>query len=446
MEKVLHLKCISCGREVKPQGMQYLCRECGGNLDVVYDYKAIAARLTRDSLARDGNYSIWRYWDLLPLSDRSNIMPLRIGWTPLYRAERLEKRLGLQTLYLKDDGRNPSASFKDRASSVAIAKALELEFPVIAGASTGNAASSTACLCASLGLSPTIFVPSTAPVAKVAQLLVFGARVFSVAGSYDDAFDLCTEACREYGWYNRNTGYNPYTREGKKTVSFEICEQLGWEVPDTVLVPVGDGNIISGAWKGFQDLHWVGLIDRLPRLIAVQSELSSSVVDAILSDGKIKPVEAATIADSISVDVPRDGQAAVRAVRESKGTGVLVEDEKILGAILTLARQAGIFAEPAGATSLAGLEKLRETGVIGDRETVVCLVTGNGLKDVKSAIKVAGEATPIEPTLDALKKLGHKLEQTSVLGCAQVIIYNKEENLLEGGYDRRRHDGGVAGH
>lgn len=404
MSSVKGLKCISCGKEYEVKGMQYICEKCGGNLDVIYDYEEIASRLTRESLAKDTDYSVWRYWELLPLSDRSNIMPLQIGWTPIYRAERLEKKLGLKSLYLKDDGRNPSGSFKDRASSVAVCKALELGFPVIAGASTGNAASSTACLCASLGISPTIFVPAAAPEAKIAQLLVFGATVYAVLGSYDDAFDLCTEVCREYGWFNRNTGYNPYTREGKKTVSYEICEQLGWEVPDTVLVPVGDGNIISGVWKGFKDLYGVGLIDRLPRLIAVQSDKSSAVVEAVLGDGKVRPVEATTVADSISVDLPRDGEAAVQAVKESSGTGLLVSDEKILQSILTIARGAGVFAEPAGATAYAGLEKMRREGSISDDETVVCLVTGNGLKDVKSAIKVAGNPVSIEPTLASFRK------------------------------------------
>jgi len=404
VSNVTGLKCVGCGRRHRAEGMSYVCPECGGNLDVTYDYELIATRLSRESLASDQDYSIWRYRALLPLKDESHRMPLQIGWTPLYRATRLEKRLGLKTLFLKDDGRNPSASFKDRASSVAVAKALEFGFPIIAGASTGNAASSTACLCASLGISPTIFVPRSAPQAKVAQLLVFGARVFAVEGSYDDAFDLCGEACREYGWYNRNTGYNPYTREGKKTVSYELCEQLDWEVPDTIFVPVGDGNIISGVWKGFRDLREIGLIERFPRLVAVQSALSASVVDAVLGDGVIRPVHSTTIADSISVDRPRDGEAAVAAVRESKGTAVAVTDEEIIKAILTIARGAGVFAEPAGAASFAGLEKMREEGLVADDETIVCLVTGNGLKDVRSAVKAAGEAVSIEPSLESLKK------------------------------------------
>jgi threonine synthase len=404
MDNVKGLKCTGCGREYNSTGMRYVCEKCGKNLDVVYDYAVIRKRLNRKSLAGNPDYSVWRYWDLYPLSDRSNIMPLVIGWTPLCRAKRLAERLGVQNLWIKDDGRNPSASFKDRASSVAIAKALELEFDRISGASTGNAASSTACLCAGIGVSPIIFVPESAPEAKIAQLLIFGAKVFAVKGSYDDAFDLCLEASREYGWYNRNTGYNPYTREGKKSCSFEVCEQMDWDVPELVFVPVGDGNILSGVWKGFKDLLGVGMIDRMPRLIAVQSERSSSVADAVHGDGVIRPVRATTVADSISVDFPRDGDMAVRAVAESGGTAVKVSDDEILDAITLIARTCGVFAEPAGATSVAGLRKLLEEGKVSGSEKIVCLITGNGLKDVSSAMRIAGKPVSIEPTLQNLKK------------------------------------------
>jgi threonine synthase len=404
MHNVLGLKCTGCGREFEPRGMRYVCDRCGKNLDVVYDYDVIRKKLTRETLAANTDFSVWRYWDLYPLEDHSTIMPLAIGWSPLYRAEALGRLLGMQKLLLKDDGKNPSASFKDRASSVAVAKAVELGFNKICGASTGNAASSTACLCASMGLSPIIFVPETAPKAKIAQLLIFGARVFAVKGSYDDAFDLCLEATAEYGWYNRNTGYNPYTREGKKSCSFEICEQLNWEIPDLVLVPVGDGNIISGIWKGFKDLHGVGLISSLPALVAVQSEKSSAVADAVNGDGVIHPVKATTIADSISVDLPRDGDMAVRAVKESRGMAVTVSDEEILDTIPLLARTSGIFAEPAGATSVAGLRKLIADGKLSGSERVVCLITGNGLKDIDTAMKIAGKTVSIEPELASLKK------------------------------------------
>lgn len=404
MSHVLGLKCTGCGKEFGARGMTYVCDACGKNLDVVYDYGAIRKKLTREALAENADFSVWRYWDLYPLKDREGVMPLQIGWSPLYRAETLAKAVGVERLWVKDDGRNPSASYKDRASSVAVAKAVELGFDKICGASTGNAASSTACLCASIGLSPIIFVPETAPKAKIAQLLIFGARVFAVKGTYDEAFDLCLEATEEYGWYNRNTGYNPYTREGKKSCSFEICEQLNWEPPDLVLVPVGDGNIISGVWKGFRDLYGTGLIDRLPRLVAVQSAKSSAIADAVNGDGVIRTVKATTVADSISVDLPRDGDMAVRAVRESKGLAVTVRDEDILEAIPLLARSCGIFAEPAGATSIAGLKKLAREGTIGGNERIVCLVTGNGLKDVDTAMRIAGKTISIAPELSDLKK------------------------------------------
>lgn len=404
MKRVKGMKCTGCGREDEERGMRYLCGECGKNLEVVYDYRAVSRTLTRQILSKNPDLSVWRYWDLYPLEDRSFIMPLQIGWTPLYGAEKLGRSLGLGNLWIKDDGRNPSASFKDRASCVAVVKALELGFDEICGASTGNAASSTACLCASLGISPIIFVPESAPAAKIAQLLVFGAKVFTVKGSYDDAFDLCLEASKEYGWYNRNTGYNPYTREGKKSCSFEICEQMGWNIPDLVLVPVGDGNIISGIWKGFRDFYGAGLIDGLPGIVAVQSEKSRAVVNAVEGDGVIRPVEATTIADSISVDVPRDGEMAVRAVRESGGMAVAVSDEEILDSITLLARTCGVFAEPAGATSIAGLRKLAAGGKIKGTERVVCLVTGSGLKDIDSARKVAGRPISIDPTMDSFRE------------------------------------------
>lgn len=404
MKNVLGLKCTICGRETRIRGIQYACESCGKNLEVIYDYKVIRKKVTRKTLAQNPDFSVWRYWDFYPLKDRRNIMPVKIGWTPLYKADRLAKLFGLKNVYVKDDGRNPSASFKDRASSVAVAKALELGYKTICGASTGNAAASTACLCASIGIRPIIFVPQTAPEAKIAQLLVFGAHVLTVKGTYDQAFDLCLQATAEYGWYNRNTGYNPYTREGKKSCSFEICEQLGWHAPDMVLVSVGDGNIISGIWKGFKDLYATKLIDRLPRLVAVQSDKSRAIADAVNGDGVVRPVSATTIADSISVDLPRDGEMAVRAVKESNGMAVTVSDEDILEMIPVTARSAGVFAEPAGAASVAGLKKLSESGRVKPAEKVVCVVTGNGLKDIKSAIQVAGQTMPIEPSLAALKE------------------------------------------
>jgi len=321
-------------------------------------------------------------------------------------------------LLLKDDSRNPSASFKDRASAIALVRAREQGEQLVTGASTGNAASSTAVLAAAMGIRTRIFIPRTAPRAKVAQLLAFGAEVLAVDGTYDAAFDLCLAATERFGWYNRNTGFNPFTREGKKSVSFEICEQLGWEVPDLVVVPVGDGNIISGVWKGFTDLHHIGFIERLPRLLAVQAEHSDAVVRALeRDDGKIEPVSGDTVADSISVSRPRDGDAAVRAVRDSGGMGIRVTDEEILAAIPQVARGSGVFGEPAGVTACAGLKRAAAEGRVDGKlhsersaphanadppfhaRRIVVLVTGSGLKDVASVMKVTGEPAliPADP-------------------------------------------------
>jgi threonine synthase len=330
---------------------------------------------------------------------------LQVGGTPLMPAPVLGAQLGLTRLWLKDDSRNPSASFKDRAGAVALAVAHEQRAPLVAGASTGNAASSFALLCARTGMPAIIFVPENAPAAKVAQILLFGAHVVAVRGTYDQAFDLCAEACREFGWYNRNTGFNPYTREGKKTCSYEIVEQLDWEVPDWVFVSVGDGNILSGLWKGFTDLKALGLISKVPRLAAVQAEGSNAVKQAFDGDGKLRPVSGKTIADSISVSMPRDGEAAVAALRESNGIAISVGDEEILAAMRLAARYEGVFAEPAAAAAVAGTARAVIEGHVGRDESVVTVITGSGLKDVPSAMRAAGSPHLIAPTMKALKDL-----------------------------------------
>ena len=399
------LKCLhsGCGATHSIEEVLYTCPKCGANLQVTYDYDKIRREFGRDSLAGNHDLTMWRYLPLYPVQSR--IVSPPIGWSPLFQATRLQEQLGLKSLYIKDDGRNPSASFKDRASAIALVRAREMGLDLVTGASTGNAASSTAVLAAAMGIKARIFIPKAAPRAKVAQILAFGAEVLAVDGVYDDAFDLCLAATREFGWYNRNTGYNPYTREGKKSVSFEICEQLNWQVPDLVVVPVGDGNIISGVWKGFVDFHRLGLIDKLPRLLAVQAEGSDAVVRALEGDGTIPKVTGETVADSISVCVPRDGEAAVQAVQESRGFALRVSDEEILAAILELARTSGVFGEPAGATSLAGLKKAVGLGQVDPTWTTVILVTGNGLKDVASVMKATGEPRLVSPDPGRLREI-----------------------------------------
>jgi len=252
---------------------------------------------------------------------------------------------------------------------------------------------------------PVIFVPRTAPPAKLAQLLVYGATVLSVDGTYDQAFDLCRQACDEFGWYNRNTGYNPFTREGKKTCAFELCEQLGWKVPDFVFVSVGDGNIISGLWKGFTDFKALGLIDKLPKMVAVQAEGSAAITNAWKKGGPVLPVSGKTVADSISVSLPRDGAAAVAAVKKSKGFAVTVSDREILAAIPAVAQGAGVFSEPAGAAAYAGLARCAAAGQVRENDSVVVVVTGNGLKDVAGAMKIAGRPHEVGTGMSSVRRL-----------------------------------------
>ncbi|MBI5596722.1 MAG: threonine synthase [Elusimicrobia bacterium] len=405
MARVLALDCPACGRGHSLKETQDLCPSCGGNLEAVYDYARAKKRLSRRSLAADADRTLWRYAELLPIAGRSGIPSVPVGWTPLFRAERLARGLGLREVWLKDEGRSASASFKDRASAVVVARALEEKRPVVAVASTGNAAASLACLAAGTAAKAVIFVPRSAPAPKLAQLLIFGARVVTVDGSYDDAFDLCLQACREYGWYNRSTGFNPFTREGKKTAAFELCEQLGWQVPDLVFVPVGDGNIISGIWKGLRELKALGLIERTPRLVAAQAEGSDSIARAVASGGALRPSRARTVADSISVRLPKDGPAGVRAVTESGGFAVPVSDAAILSAMRELARGANVFAEPAAAAAYAALAQAARKGLVRPRESAAVLVTGSGLKDSAAALKAAGKPHLIEPSMPALRAL-----------------------------------------
>jgi threonine synthase len=409
MAKIKCLKCFMCGKEVVPKKGVYLCPDCGGNLEVTYNYDEIGKSYTKDSLKNNCVFDIWRYLPLLPIKNLKNIPNVHIGGTPLYELKKVAKEFDIKKLYLKDDGRNPSASFKDRAGAIALVNALEQKADVICGASTGNAASSMACLTATTDIKTIIFVPKTAPKAKVAQLLVFGAKVIMVDGTYDDAFDLCIKASDKYGWYNRNTGYNPYTREGKKTCSLEIYEQLNFQVPDKLFVSVGDGNIISGIWKGWKDLYNLGWLKKLPQIIAVQAKFSNAVQKAFDSNSNIKSVSGKTVADSISVGLPRDGEAAVQAVRESKGFAITVTDKQILDSIKEVARKCGVFGEPAGVTSYAGLKKAVAEKKVKKTDTVVFVVTGNGLKDIDSAMKTVGKPFLIKPELSELDKLIKKI-------------------------------------
>ena len=325
-----------------------------------------------------------------------------IGVSGLYEADRLGELLGLGKLWIKDDGQNPTASLKDRASAMAVAKAGEAGAKIIACSSTGNAASSLAGNAAAAGLRTFIFVPERAPKGKVAQLMTFGANVISVQGNYEETFELSRAAIDKWGWYNRNAAINPYLSEGKKTVSLEIAEQLHWKMPDYLAISVGDGCTIAGVWKGLKDLYAIGFIDRLPRLISVQAEGCHPINRAIESGEDWRPMEENTLADSIAVGVPRNADKALMAIRESNGIAVNVTDEEIMAAQKLLGTTCGVFGEPAGVTGTAGVRKLCAQGVLGPDDTVVSVVTGNGLKDVANAIRFCGEPMKLPNDLDRL--------------------------------------------
>ena len=401
MKHVKYGKCVRCGRTYEATPDLTVCA-CGGILDITYDYDFIKARLTKETLANRAERSMWRYRELLPIEEDTAPTPLRVGWSPLYEEPRLAEALGLGRLFVKDDGQNPTASLKDRASAMAVAKAREAGAGVIACSSTGNAASSLAGNAAAAGLSTYIFVPSRAPKGKVAQLMTFGATVISVQGSYEETFELSKQAIDKWGWYNRNAAINPYLSEGKKTVALEIMEQLNWEVPDYIAISVGDGCTIAGLWKGLKDLYAIGFIDRLPRLISAQAAGCCPLNRAIEMDTPWEPMEENTLADSIAVGVPRNADKALMAIRESNGLTVNVTDQEIMAAQQLLGRTCGVFGEPAGVTGTAGVKKLCEAGKLGKNDTVVSVVTGNGLKDVANAIAACGEPIAIPGDMDRL--------------------------------------------
>jgi threonine synthase len=407
LSKVLKLKCVKCGREYTEAEILYTCRDCGiaGILDVILDYDAIKREMTPQYFKQNTDYSLWRYLPAIPIDNPQGIQPLHVGWTPLYEIHKLTQETGLQCLYIKDDSRNPTASLKDRASAVGIAKAIELGRKVVCTASTGNAASSLSGFAASAGIETFIFVPETAPEAKVTQLLIYGSNVFLVQGTYDEAVELCFKAADEFNWYNRSCAINPYLVEGKKTISYEICEQLGWKSPEIVVVAVGDGCTIAGVWKGFKECYQLGLIDRLPKIVGIQALNSNPVTRAFKKKTyQFEYQKPQTLADSISVGIPRNGIKALNAVHESGGWMLDVSDEEILEAMKILAQKTGIFGEPAGVTSFAGIIKLKEQGTFSGSEKIVSIVSGSGLKDIKSAALAAGKARVIHPEMDEVRK------------------------------------------
>lgn len=407
--KNIHYQCVNCGNTYETAGVMYLCPDCSYNntpdqapkgvLKTIYNYDALKKHFTGFTTLRHHGFI-----DLLPIQSAESLPKLRVGETPLYKINKLNNNTLPFSIFLKDDSQNPTFSFKDRASALVSAFAKEHAFDTIVAASTGNAGSSIAGICASQRQKAIVIVPATAPLAKLTQILMYGAKLIPVSGTYDDAFELSLKATESFGWYNRNTAYNPITIEGKKSVSFEIFEQMHFSLPDRIFVPSGDGVIISGVYKGFEDLLKLNLIDRIPVIVAVQSTGSDNLVRNMGSKTFVVH-QSDTLADSISVDIPRNFYMAEQYLLQYKGETLSVTDEEILSASACLASNTGIFAEPAAATAFAGLLAYSAQNKLPEGSKNAVLLTGSGLKDLKSVQKMLTLPPSIDPTIENLKKL-----------------------------------------
>ncbi len=402
-----HFRCVECGEEYPEDPQRLVCTRCaakqepGGTIRGVLEVVLKTLPTSWPHFRPSDREFLFAF---LPITDEGAIPPLPVGDTPLIEVPRLRHELEMPNLYLKDDTRNPSGSTKDRASLLVITKAVEYGCDTVATASTGNAASALAAVAAAAGLRAVVLVPASAPTAKLTQMLSYGATVIPVDGTYDQAFELCTAACDRFGWYNRSTALNPFTIEGKKTAAIEIAAAMTPVTPDAVLVPTGDGVISAGIAKGFRDLEDAGLIPSRPRLIAVQPEGSSAIVRALRSgaDEAHAMPDATSVADSLNVEMPRNAIGCLAEVRASNGGGVEVSDDAILEAIPRLASATGVFAEPAGAAALAGLEAALDERLVDRDERVVLMITGGGLKDITAAAQAVPAPDPVEPTLEAV--------------------------------------------
>lgn len=401
MAHVRALQCRECGRtyDISPR---YSCEFCFGPLEVAYDYDAVASSVTRATIAA-GPPTIWRYADLLPVQPTDGGLP--VGLTPLVRADRLAEELGLGEVWVKDDTRNPTNSFKDRVVAVALAKALEFGLKTVACASTGNLANAVAGAAARAGLPSYVFIPADLEPAKVITTAVYGANVVAVDGTYDDVNRLCAELASEHPWAFVNVNVRPFYAEGSKTLAYETAEQLGWRAPDHVVVPVGSGSLLTKIQKGFQDLVRVGLLDEAPvRISGAQAAGCSPIATAFAeASDTIRPVKPATIAKSLAIGDPADGYYALDTVRSTGGALAAVDDDEVIAGIRLLARTEGIFGETAAGVTIASLRRLAADGVVRADERVVVYVTGHGLKTLDAVASHAGPTATIAPTLDAFR-------------------------------------------
>ena len=400
------LRCRECGHTYPVEAL-HVCDFCFGPLEVTYDYQAISGAISRQSVAA-GPQTIWRYAPLLP-ADPTAPVDLGAGFTPLVRADRLAAEIGLGELWLKNDTVNPTGSFKDRVVSVALTKARQLGFKVAACASTGNLANSVAAHAARAGMESYVFIPKGLEVAKVITTAIYAGHVIEVEGNYDDVNRLCAELASERpSWAFVNVNVRTYYAEGSKTLAFEVAEQLGWQVPDHVVVPVGSGSQLVKIHKGFKELHTVGLIEEEPevRVSGAQAEGCAPVATAFIEGvDHIRPVKPSTIAKSLAIGNPADGWYALDTVRSTGGALAAVSDQEILEGISLLARTEGIFAETAGGVTVATLSKLASQGVVRRDERVVAYITGHGLKTVEAVTGHVAPTATIAPTLESFNQV-----------------------------------------
>lgn len=408
---VTGLRCVECGHEYALHEANFLCNHCGGNLQVDLNLEHVAKSVSREILERR-NSGLEKYLEFLPI--KQLLVSLSEGNTPLLKSERLAERLKLKNIYLKDETQNPTGVFKDRATAIATTKAIELDLKTVAIASTGNAAASLAGYSAKAGLKCFVGVPADVPIGKLIQSVAYGARVLPINGTYDQVFDIITEACEKFGWYNCNPGVNPFRIEGKKTISYEICEQLHWNCPDKLIVPIGNGCLLAGIWRGWKEFSELGFVSGNPTIVGIQAEGSAPLVKAF-KEGKekVEPVIPNTLAGGIAVGNPRNATKAMRALKESAGVAETVSDKEIMDAQKDLAKLAGVFAEPAGAAPIAGLKKLVDQGRIERSDVVVCVITGTGLKDSNTFLKGCEISPPIKPGLSAIEEVLNRTEADS---------------------------------
>jgi len=403
---MISMKCIGCGVEYPVNEIIYNCKRCGDLLEVRVDERALKKKIeTREWRLRP--ISVWKYKEFLPIFDETKIVTLNEGGTPLYRCERLGKVLGIKNLYVKNEGANPTGSFKDRGMTVGVSKALELGVKAVVCASTGNTSASLAAYAAKAGLPCIVLIPAgKIALGKLAQAMMYGAIVVGVKGNFDVALQMAVGASKQIGLYLLNS-INPFRIEGQKTAAFEVCDQLEWQVPDRVVLPVGNAGNITAYWKGFKELKALGLIEKLPKMVGVQAAGASPIAKAFAANSAtIEPVKyPETVATAIRIGNPVNWKRALNTLRESSGTALIVADDEIIKAQKLLARKEGIFIEPASAASIAGLKKLVENGEVDVDETIVCVATGHGLKDPEAAVRSCDGIIEIEPSLEALEKV-----------------------------------------